>query len=273
MRLNDTGELNAEEIFTWISEPPPSTPRPVPPPTAGPASFSQTGGAGGVQVERLLAVDKVRIDSAQLTGATNRLEVWFDRPPIAASPGTPSPAPAPAPAPAAMPTAAAAPPPPPAKPASKTQPAGSPANPLQRFDVAGTLLRLLVAAPPGAAMAVSEVTVEGNARLVETKTAKFTDKPLLVRGQTLHMEHADTPNAHVTVTGTTGKPAYVEARGMTLSGATIQMLKGDNRLWVEGAGRMTLPTKGQLAAPRSTGAPAAVPPAAGAARRVRLRRW
>lgn len=260
MRMSDTGSLTAEEIYIWVSEAPQTagpegrgsdSPRaPAPPRAAGqsPGGAQQTSsqslaaGAGGIQVERLLAIERVRIDSTQLTGATRRLEVWFDRPPapVAAAsvaavqpavPATTAPAPAAQPAPANPPSA-----PKPASPARQ-------APPQQTFDVAGNLLRLKVAAPTGGPLAVSEVTVEDNARLVETRTAKLGDKPLLVRGQTLHLEHAETPNAHVTVVG---KPAYIEARGLTLSGAIIQMLKGDNRLWVDGAGKMTLPAKGNL---------------------------
>ncbi len=106
--------------------------------------------------------------------------------------------------------------------------------------MAGALLRLKIAAG-GPEMAVSDVSVEGNARLVETKTARPEDKPLLVRGNTLHVTQADTPGAAVAVSGA---PAYIEARGMTLSGAVVQMEKSSNRLWIDGAGRMTLPGQG-----------------------------
>jgi hypothetical protein len=66
----------------------------------------------------------------------------------------------------------------------------------------------------------------------------------------LHVSQAETPNAHMIVSG---NPGYVEARGMTLSGAVIQMLRGANRLWVDGAGRMTLPMQGQLTGQRGPG--------------------
>ncbi len=244
MRMTDTGSLSAEEIFIWVSEaqPPPGAAPPAPPKGGPPGT---EGAASGIQVERLMARRRVRIDSPQLTGDTSKLEVWINRPAAAA----PAPAAAPGAAPAPAPPVAAAPPPPPKQ-------AAQPGAPGQRFDVSGGALRMKVAAN-GPAMAVSEVDVDENARFLETKTAAPGDKPLLVRGNNLHISAADTPNAHVVVSG---KPGYVEARGMTLSGAIIQMERGANRLWVDGAGRMTLPMQGQLAAPRGQAGGTAKPP-------------
>ena len=90
---------------------------------------------------------------------------------------------------------------------------------------------------------LTDVLLEGNAELRETKTAKPDEKPLWPPAIGCNWPAATARDSQVTVAG---KPAYVEARGMSLSGANIQLERSSNRLWVDGAGRMTMPIAGDL---------------------------
>ncbi len=65
--------------------------------------------------------------------------------------------------------------------------------------------------------------LQGNAELRELKTAKPDDKPLLITGERLQLSGGAGPDSQVSVLG---KPAYVEARGLTLAGANIQLERG-----------------------------------------------
>ncbi len=91
---------------------------------------------------------------------------------------------------------------------------------------------------------LSDVLLEGNAELREAKTAKPDEKPLIATGDRLQLSGGDSPDSQVSVVGT---PAYVEARGMSLTGANIQLQRRSNRLWVDGAGRMTMPSRRRAA--------------------------
>ena len=97
---------------------------------------------------------------------------------------------------------------------------------------------------------VAEVIVDNRVRLVEIQTEKPEDKPLLITGDQLHLvqppaeRHAEQlvePAAEQQVVSVTGRPAHVEARGLTLESSAIHLDRGRNLLWTDGAGSMTLP--------------------------------
>ena len=56
----------------------------------------------------------------------------------------------------------------------------------------------------------------------------------LIRGDRLEVVNADTPHAAVTVVG---RPAHFEGRGLGLTGPNINLNRGTNRLWIDGAGQ------------------------------------
>jgi hypothetical protein len=206
--------LGADEIFVWLNPPPRAS--------AGEATRSplqanplgqQTSG-DDVRPKRILAQGGVRIDSMQLVGASGRLEVFF-------VPG--------------LPAADGRSPRDPAKPPRAGEPAA--AGPQRQYYVGGSQMRVQFAIR-GDQTELSDVLLEGNAELRETKTAKQADKPLWARGDRLQLAGGDGPDSQVTVLG---KPAHVEARGMALSGPNIQLERRTNRLWVDGPGRMALP--------------------------------
>lgn len=109
--------------------------------------------------------------------------------------------------------------------------------PAQRFHIEGELLRLRVQMQNGSAQ-LSEAFVEHHVRLTETQTRQTSDKRLLVTGDQMHLVQTQPQDGVVTVAG---NPAYVEARGMTLSSPTIHLNRGQNTLWTDSEGGMTLP--------------------------------
>ena len=209
------GQIAADEIYAWLT------------PKVKPAG--NTAASGNWQLERVLAQEAatekpspgllpppgVKIVSPQLTGTTRKLEAWVDRPQILADQPPPT---------------DVAPPPP--RPAPRPQQSAG-----QRFSVRGGLMRIKLI-PEGEQFAVSAVTVENQARLEEISPPKPGEKPLVVEGDRLHVDQANTEETHVTVNG---MPGYIEAGGLTLRGAAIDMEKHTNRLWVDGPGRLTMP--------------------------------
>ncbi|MDY0166206.1 MAG: hypothetical protein RBS80_06655 [Thermoguttaceae bacterium] len=120
-----------------------------------------------------------------------------------------------------------------------TGPSHEPATAMsaQRFEVTGKTLHARVLLG-GQTAQLAEVSVEGDARFAETQATRPDERPVLVRGERIHVIDAETPRAAVTVTGT---PAQFEGRGMAMEGPQIHLNRGTNRLLVDGAGTMTLP--------------------------------
>jgi hypothetical protein len=85
---------------------------------------------------------------------------------------------------------------------------------------------------------ISDLTVQGNVRLTQTRTSTPDERPLKLTAEFAHVEHASQPYRTVTVTGS---PAHFEARGLGLTGSNINLNCGTNRLWVDGPGWMDLP--------------------------------
>ena len=75
-------------------------------------------------------------------------------------------------------------------------------------------------------------------RFREVRTEKAGDVPLAIAGDVVQVDHANTAFARVRVQG---RPSEVSARGVTVVGDTIQLNRGDNRIWIESPGKMLLP--------------------------------
>lgn len=229
-RVPGMGGLKADEIYCWLLQ------RPVAAPASAP------GGAVETKMEmapdRVLARGQVQIDSPQLIGATDQLEAWFEHPappPAAAAPVATAVSYPPQSDAVAAPAAPSV--PAPAKPsglASLAKPSRGPVE--QRFDVSGKLLRLKLLMN-GREAQLSEVVLDGQARFAEIPLRQQTQPPMLVEGDVLHVVQTDPEQATVSVTG---KPAHVNAGGMGLHGAAINLSRGTNQLWIDGEGRMTL---------------------------------
>jgi hypothetical protein len=215
VRYAQMGTVTADEILAWMT--------PVAASSAHAGSASPTA---RFQLERILArvvPDKgasqprvVVIDSPQLHGTTSHLEAFVERSQTLASGGAP------------MDSG-------PAPPATRRPRTAQ--NPAERFRVQGRQM-LLKLVPDGQQLALANVTIEHQAQLEQVAMALPHERPLVVRGDKLFVAGADREDTRVTVSG---KPGYIEAGGMTLSGRTIEMEKHSRRLWIDGPGRMTMP--------------------------------
>ena len=97
--------------------------------------------------------------------------------------------------------------------------------------------------PVGDQLAVSDAAIDGQAHLEEIVAQPAGEKPLVVEGDRLLVRAANAEDTRVTVTG---NPGQLAAAGMTLAGRTIEMQRNLNRLWIDGAGRMTMPVTQDL---------------------------
>jgi hypothetical protein len=103
------------------------------------------------------------------------------------------------------------------------------------MEVSGRLLQANVALRDRKEGDITDVTVIDRVRLLETQTEHPGDLPLVVTGNTLHATDANSPHAKVLVVG---KPAHMEGRGTSLTGPSIAIDCGANRLTMEGAGTL-----------------------------------
>ena len=217
LRYQGVGQLQAKEIYFWLSELPPAV----------------KGQQCRLRPDRMAARADVHMNSTQISSQVDQLEVWFEE---KLATGEQSPAVGgqgaggrnqgverPATAGAGESAAPIAP--------------GSPQTPLQRFEVVGRLLRARMVLG-GSQPAVSNLTIEDNVRFLETQTAQPGERPLMIRGDRLDAVDVTAPNAAVTVVG---QPAHFEGRGMGLTGPNINLHRGENHLWIDGAGQMDMP--------------------------------
>lgn len=125
-------------------------------------------------------------------------------------------------------------------PAAQTtgEPTSGSATRQQHFRISGRLLRARMLLQEDGHTELSELTVEDGVQFVETQTKQPDERPLLIRGDRLHVVDAEKPYAAMTVTG---RPAHFQGRGLGLTGPNINLNRGTNRLWIDAPGRMDLP--------------------------------
>jgi len=201
LRMHGEGEFAARDLHVWISE-----------------SLDPRAPPGKVRYRylplRMLAEGDVRVDSWQLAGTTQRAEIWVRHEAGAEPAGS-----------AAR-----------DKPAKKDRADGK-ERPGQKFNlVAGHLQTQLVRR--GQETLVEHLILGGQVQLREVRTEKPGDVPLAVVGELVQVDHANTNSARVAVQG---RPAEVSARGLSVTGDSIQLNRGDNRIWITSPGRMTFP--------------------------------
>jgi hypothetical protein len=85
---------------------------------------------------------------------------------------------------------------------------------------------------------LSKLRIEGDVELQATETANPGERPLVIRGEEIHVVNALQPNASATVKG---RQTYVDWRGLRVTGTNINLNRGANRLWIDGPGQMQLP--------------------------------
>jgi len=241
-QVTGMGRLDADEIHAWLIEQPAAA-------TAGDASQKPKF---DLLPDRMMALSggkdaKVVIDSPQLTGRTDKLEMFVH-------PAAPRPKNEPGPAGAGEAATNAA-----SREAAGRGPAGptglagsslpgserSASQASQRFDINGQRIQVQLA-QIGRTTEWRQVDIFGGARLVETQTAKPGDRPFAVTGDFVHATQAEADAAQVTVTGKLGKPAHIEGRSLSLTGEAINLNQQTNRVEIDGPGMMTLVTDRDL---------------------------
>ncbi|MCE9525756.1 MAG: hypothetical protein K8R36_06850, partial [Planctomycetales bacterium] len=227
------GEFSAAELHLWLKE------------IARPAKVAAAGTSPAkpsfiLLPERMLALSRkaepgesldrgVDIDAPQLKARTNRLEAWFAEP-------TPEQQ-----ATAAAHSGGGLPGMKPARPAPEVTGEGNaeaaPSAPMQKLSVSGDLVQLQILRLKGKP-AVEDLAITGKVQVDEIQTEKPEDVPLKLSGDAVTIVRGSGPSAKLEVKG---RPAQVSARGLTLSGATIHLHRGENRLWIDGPGEAELP--------------------------------
>jgi lipopolysaccharide export system protein LptA len=256
VRSEGGGKLDARQIHLWLLE-------------AAPAGGR---GQGHLQPDRMLALGDVKFDSLQLSGAVERMEVYFTpAPPAPAGPGAAAPGAAvPAartretPAPQVTPAGTPSPPgtPNPAGRDPRGAPTGAPVGPAvgplagapagpQHLDIQGRLMVAHMLLDDQHKTTLAALTVDGNVRCVQTQPAGAPsgsgEQPVRIFGERLEMTDANLPGATGVVTGApSGAPAHFEGRGISLNGSNIHFHRGQNRVWIDGVGWMLLPMDKKL---------------------------
>jgi len=260
VEFTEAGSIEARELHLWIKEEDRSA---AGRPAAAPQT-AQRAGAGGRPAEadplmaagerllpqRMKAIGNVTINSTQLTGRTQQLEVWIRYQMVDArkedetlptkQPGTGLPrnrVATKAPGRAAPPSKGLLWPEPPSSTAARTE-----STPKQKFDVTGQLLRVSLLRA-GEQTSVEHVSIKGDVRFVETQTEEPGEIPLEVTGDQVDVLHANGPEMTATVLG---RPGHVRGRGIVATGNDIQLDRGKNHLQIEGPGRMRLPVDRDL---------------------------
>lgn len=214
LKYQGVGQLQAREIYFWLDE----TPAIV------------AGKQTGMRPDRMMARNDVRLNSLQLSGKVDQLEVWFEQieqgmEPVGIAKNTS--------AATGGDVRASADPNPAIKPAFPSASGTSP----RRFEVVGRLLRVR-ALLGGPQIELSHLLVLDDVVFREVQTALPGEKPMLVAGNLLEVSNAAEKNATVKIVG---KPARFEARGLGLTGPNINLDRGKNLLWIDGPGRMDMP--------------------------------
>ena len=218
------GSFAAAEVHLWLKEMPRPSKKAAQGTTDVKPSFT-------LVPQRMLAISGVEIDTPQLEAKTKRLEAWF------AEATQQQEATAGASSAMALPGMKSTRPVPDAGGESSSTDNGTPPATVQKLKVAGDLVQLQILRLQGKTV-VEDLAITGKVEVNETQTAKPEDVPLKLAGDLVTLVRGSGPNAKLEVKG---RPAQVSARGLTLSGATIHLHRGENRLWIDGPGEAELP--------------------------------
>ena len=201
LRMHGEGEFAARDLHLWINESP--DPQVAARQTAFPLSPL-----------RMLAEGDVRVDSWQLAGTTQRAEIWIRHEDRRSGHAGGRPANR---RPGSRPT----------RPTARSEIRSGRRPPADRNSCAGVKRRF-----------VEHLILDGQVRFREVRTEKAGDVPLAIVGDLVQVDHANTNLARVHVQG---RPSEVSARGLTVVADTIQLDRGDNRIWINSPGKMLLP--------------------------------
>ncbi len=218
VRFGEDSEFSAGELHLWVMEMPKFL-----------APAKDQSDELDFAPDQLLARHNVRIRSPRLTARTGQLEAWFINQPAQSEPshrtdGSTSDQ-----------TGHAI-----VRPISLQRRKDLPKDPpKQSFDAVGDSIRLQLA-QIGDKTEVRVINVFDNVRVVETRTKKPDEVPLVMEGNLLLVGRQADERSIVEIAG---KPAKVSARGMSLVGEKINLDQVENKLTIDGPGRMTLKAK------------------------------
>ncbi|MEX0586005.1 MAG: hypothetical protein WD176_05145, partial [Pirellulales bacterium] len=203
------GALSADEMWVWFRK-----------------SETREKSAPSVAPDRMLATGRVRIDSPRFSGSPERLEIWFQHAaaaPAAADGGAATFGKDPTDPPEAI---------------SLPMRRGNDTSPVaEKMELAGKLVRLNVQMR-GAQATVEDISLTGGVRLSQKAVDGATEAPLEIRADEVQVRRASSPGRKIAVIG---RPAFVSARGLSMTGARIDVDQESNLAWIDGPGRMTLP--------------------------------
>ena len=221
----DTSALQAEKIWLWIDKAHTAK-------AQDESAVAKTSASAWKQFSphSALALDNVRLHGKKISAVSDRLEVWFEDSPDgdinAAHPDT-------ATSNSLLGLEGS-----PAKNRTESDSAAQNRQPENHYHIRGDLIQLTIAIPENGQPAPTAASVSGNVELIERLAEAGNETPLTVSGDHLDLLGANTLQ---TVVSLTGKPARATARSASISGASLQLERGTNRIWVNGAGSMRLP--------------------------------
>lgn len=219
------GQIDADEqICLWLNELPAS----ALPPSASQRAAQSAGRSGSlsndvrarVRPARMRATGNVHLESRQLDGDFEDLQIWFRATdPIAAANRAPRD---------------------PNRPRTPGQPRDR--NTPRDADHYKVVCRQLNAelVPKGSRTEIAYAKLVDNVRFEQTPEKMGQPSPLAIEGHWLELRDADTPRRNVVVSGDGNKPAVIAAEGMTMRGAMVNLDTASNRMWIGGPGTMNL---------------------------------
>jgi len=223
--VESQGRLSAAEMHVWLDvDRAAAEQEPERGPAAGPS-------LGSARPTRMLARGLVEIDSEPLAARTERMELWFRQAAAGAARAAQAPA-----------TPAAA----PAAPAGPNRPQAAEPPPARgRLVATGGLVRGLVSMAPGNNQ-IEEISLENQVHLVEEPRGMpappaEAEPALEITGDQMQVSRPTRFDARAVVSG---RPARVRGRGLDLEGPLVEFDRGRNRMLVDGAGTLGLPTAG-----------------------------
>ena len=214
LEAKPTGSLSAGEIHLYLNEV---------------ASVSPQTGKETVTLEpdRMQADGEVSLESDQVSAKVNELQLWFKKTPAPANSASTSD------------LAGHSPQPPSHQPNNRgPSPLDRPKKkPDNHYSLTARLLQAEAVLQDRKARLVKLILLD-EVELIETKTKNPDDRPIVMRGEEIHVIDAVEPHAAATITG---NPARFEGRGLTLTSSNINLNRGTNLLKVDGPGTMVLP--------------------------------
>jgi len=216
----DTSALQAEKIWLWIDKA-----DTVKAPHESVSTKTSTSAWKSFSPHSALALDNVRLHGEKISAVSDRLEVWFENDQDGGENAARADTATNNSLLGIKDTSAK----------SRSAPGSAPEN---HYHIRGDLIQLTIAIPEKGQPAPTAATVSGNVQLIERLAEEGNDPPLTVSGDHLDLLGANTLQ---TVVSLTGKPARATARSASITGTSLQLERGTNRIWVNGAGSMRLP--------------------------------